>query len=225
MAEQELIRQELGLTGPFIVENGGAILVPEGYFNKSVFCQDGKRLGKFVIVELGRPVSFIREKLNVLRKESNLKFQAVGDLSLDELSKVTRLQPNLAKLMAEREFAETILSIEKDDLPDFSKRAQLMGLKVIYGGQFIDVTAGNDKGRAVSFLMDCFKKEYGKDVIFFGIGDSPNDVPMLSEVDVPMLVQKPDKTWSSVDLKNTINLPGIGPYALKYVLEIIMKQF
>lgn len=224
MAEQELIRQELELTDPFIIENGGAIVVPEGYFPKSVLSlEECQRIGQFFIVELGESVSIIREKLNVLRNEFNFKFLAVGDISINELSNVTGLEPHLAQLMADRKFAETILSINKNDLLDFCTKATLMGLNVIYGGKFIDVTAGNDKGKAVCFLMGCFRKQYGENITFFGVGDSPNDAPMLNVVDVPMLVQRPDKTWSSLTTKNLIKLPGIGPKGLEYVFEIMLK--
>lgn len=224
MAEQELIRRELEIGGPFVVENGGAVVVPEGYFDQSVIPdRDCKRVGDFLIVQLGEHISVIREKLVALRKNAKLKFLTVGDLSVEKLSNVTHLTRSKAKLMANRMFAETILSINKDDLPDFSRRVSSLGLKVIYGGQFIDVTSGNDKGKAVRFLKGCFRKQYGIDITFFGLGDSPNDAPMLKEVDVPMLVQRPDKTWSPFDGRNIINLPGVGPAGLKHALRVIMK--
>jgi mannosyl-3-phosphoglycerate synthase len=223
MAEQELIRQELEILEPFVVENGGAIVLPQEYFDQSVIPEENcERVGNYLVLQLGQPISVIREKLKALRKDSNLKFLTVGDLSVEKLSKVTRLTQYKAMLMANRMFAETILSINKGDLPDFSRRACSLGLRVIYGGQFVDVTGGIDKGKAVRFLIDCFRKKYGDYITFFGIGDSPNDDPMLKEVDVPMLVQRPDKTWSSLNTKNIINLPGVGPDGLKHVLEVIL---
>ena len=225
MAEQEPIRVELELKDPFIVENGGAIVVPEKYFTKSVISEDKyKRVRKFLIVELGESISVIREKLDFLRNKFKMKFSAVGDISVGELSNLTGLKPQMAKLMAERRYTETILRINREDLPQFSRRAHLMGLNVIYGGKFIDVTAGTDKGKAVTFMKGCFRRQYGKDTIFFGIGDSPNDAPMLNKVDISMLVQKPNRTWALLNTKKVIKLPGIGPNGLKYVLELIMKK-
>ena len=224
MAEQELIRQELGIVEPFVVENGGAVVVPTEYFDQSIIPEEHfRRVGNYLVVQLGEPISVIRQKLKALREDSNLKFLTVGDLSIEKLSNVTHLTQHKAKLMANRMFAETILSINRDDLPDFKRRACSLGLRVIYGGQYMDVTGGNDKGKAVRFLIDSFRKKYGENITFFGIGDSPNDAPMLNEVDVPMLVQRPDKTWSSIGTKDVINLPGIGPNGLKHVLEVISK--
>jgi len=125
--------------------------------------------------------------------------------------------------MADRKFGETILQINQKDLPTFKRRAQDIGLKVIHGGRFLDVTTGNDKGNAVKILLQLFRKEYGGSVTFFGIGDSLNDAPMLLHMDVPMLVQRPDKSWSELQIKNMINLPGVGPKGWKNALDIVLK--
>ncbi|MGC2482985.1 MAG: HAD hydrolase family protein, partial [Nitrososphaeraceae archaeon] len=33
--EQNMVRKDLGLTDPYIVENGGAVVIPQGYFSDS----------------------------------------------------------------------------------------------------------------------------------------------------------------------------------------------
>jgi hypothetical protein len=42
-------------------------------------------------------------------------------------------------------------------------------------------------------------------------------------MDIPMLVQRPDKSWSALQIKNIINLPGIGPKGWKNALDIVIK--
>ena len=125
--------------------------------------------------------------------------------------------------MADRKFGETILQINQKDVPTFTRSARDIGLKVIHGGRFLDVTTGNDKGKAVKILLQLFRKEYGQNVTSFGIGDSLNDAPMLRHMDVPMLVQRPDKSWSELQVKNIINLSGIGPKGWKNALDIVLK--
>ncbi len=56
-----------------------------------------------------------------------------------------------------------------------------------YGGKFYSVIGKTDKGRAVKKLVELFKKELGK-VESIGVGDSPNDFPMLEVVDKPFLI-------------------------------------
>ena len=56
-----------------------------------------------------------------------------------------------------------------------------------------------------------FKKEFGK-LTTIGLGDSLNDLPMLKVVDIPILVQKPNKTWEpKIKVKNLIKINAIGP--------------
>ena len=33
--EQNMVRKDLGLTDPYIIENGGAVVIPKGYFSDS----------------------------------------------------------------------------------------------------------------------------------------------------------------------------------------------
>ena len=180
-AEQEKIRQDMGLSEPFIIENGAAIIIPEYYFARStlLLAKNYKKFGNHIIIELGKPAYLIRRKLNVIRRKYKIEFKGVADMSLNELSSITGLRPSDARRMADRKYGETILLIKKNEVPTFARRARWIGLKVIHGGQFLDVTAGNDKGKAVKILVRLFRKEYGDKVISFGIGDSPNDAPML----------------------------------------------
>jgi mannosyl-3-phosphoglycerate phosphatase family protein len=225
LAEQEKIRQNMGLSEPFIIENGGAIIIPEDYFGPSslLLAKNYKKFGNYIIIELGKPAYVIRRKLNILRKKFKIEFKGVADMSLKELSSITGLKPSDARRMADRKYGETILQINKNDLPAFTRRARWIGLKVIHGGRFLDVTAGNDKGKAVKILVRLFSKEYGQKVTSFGIGDSLNDAPMLRNMDVPMLVQMPDKSWSAVKIKNIVNLHGVGPKGWKNALDMVLK--
>jgi mannosyl-3-phosphoglycerate phosphatase family protein len=224
-AEQEKIRQDIGLKDPLIVENGGAVMIPEDYFSNSslLIVKNYKKIGNYIIIELGKPAYLIRRKLDIIREKFRIEFKGVADVSVNSLSVITGLRPSYARRMADRKFGETILLIDQNDVTKFTRIARENGLKVIHGGRFFDVTAGNDKGRAVKILLRLFRKEYGKGVTFFGIGDSPNDAPMLRHMDVPMLVQRPDKTWSALKIKKIINLPGVGPKGWKNAFNKVME--
>jgi len=63
--EQEIYRDELGLFHPFIVENGGGIFIPEGYFQFN-FDYDKAKDG-YLIIELGIPYREIRRVLEKMR--------------------------------------------------------------------------------------------------------------------------------------------------------------
>jgi len=225
LAEQEEISQDIGLMEPLIVENGGAVMIPTDYFSPSIMLtvKNYKKIGNYIMIELGKPSHVIRQKLSSIRENYKIDFKGVADVSLKKLSSITGLRPSNARRMADRKYGETILLIDEKDVKPFTRRAREIGLKVIHGGRFFDVTAGNDKGKAVRLLLKLFRQKYAQEVIFFGIGDSLNDVPMLRHMDFPMLVQRPDKAWSPLKMNNIIKLPGIGPRGWKSAFDKVME--
>jgi len=224
-AEQIKIRRELGLTEPFIVENGGAIVIPKDYFGSLSDMPNHKEVKEYDIIELGKPVGEIRLKLLNIRNQFKFKFIGVADLSIESLCHLTDMPPASARRMAQREYGETILQIDRRQQRRFAKVTEQSGLKTIYGGRFFDVTIGNDKGKAVGIMMNLYKKKYYKDnVKFFGVGDSQNDSTMLRLMDVPMLVQGPEGTWSDLNVKNVIKIPAIGPSGWKFAYNEVMGR-
>lgn len=223
-AEQNKVREDLELSEePFIIENGGAIIIPKGYFHFSIDTPNSKEMRDYFIIELGTSTGEIRSKLNNIRKKFKIEFKGVSDICLENLAKIAGMSIDYARRMAQREYSETIIQIRKNDLARFTHAAEEVGLNVIHGGRFFDVTIGNDKGKAVDILTKLFKKKYRNDVIFFGLGDSENDFSMLKHMDIPMLVQRPDRSWSNLVIKNIIKIQGIGPEGCKNAFNKIME--
>jgi mannosyl-3-phosphoglycerate phosphatase family protein len=225
-AEQNKIRDDLGLMDPFIVENGGAIIIPKNYFDFQFDIEQTriKEEQGYIIIELGESTREIRTKLAEIKKKLKIEFKGVADVSIEELSRLATMPIDYAKRMSEREYGETILQIKKSDIPTFATSIEKMGIKVIHGGRFFDVTMGTDKGKAVSILINLFRKKYRNQIKFFGVGDSANDASMLKLMDVPMVVQKPDSSWSELEIKNVIRLKGIGPEGWKSAFDKIMEM-
>ena len=86
--EQNKIREDLGLFDPFIVENGGAIVIPKGYFPDYALRDikyplretqetenEARDVNLEIVVELGKPVDYIRAKLSDIRKKYNINFR------------------------------------------------------------------------------------------------------------------------------------------------------
>ena len=223
-AEQELIREEAELSEPFIVENGGAIFLPSSYFDGTLNFK-ARKIDKYQVIELGKPAAIIMSKLKELRENYDLDFTAASEMSIDELCKIALMEKEAALRMIQREYGETIVEINNRDFDKFVTKVEDVGLKVISGGRFMDVTGGNNKGTAVKVLIDLFKHKYKNKVVFFGIGDSPNDESMLQLVDFPMLVQRTDGTWQSSHIERIMRLKGVGPEGWKLAFNEIMNYF
>lgn len=219
-AEQEAIRKDLGLEGePFIVENGGAIVIPAGYFDSEA----GRRFDGYTVIELGRPSAEIRKILHKVRKTAGISFKGVSDVSVEELAKIVGMTHDEAERMSKRQYGETILEIDKSQKEHFEQVLHQEGLQIIHGGRYFDVTAGNDKGKAVRMLMELYRKKLGSDTIFIGIGDSPNDAPMLQSTDLAILVQMHDGSWADIDISGIVQVRGIGPAGLENAFANIME--
>ncbi len=209
MAEQQVYRQELGVEDPFIIENGAAIVVPKDYFrfpfHFSWVTDD------YFIIELGVPYAEVRNKLGGLCGEHEAKITCFGNLSTEEVAKVTGLNLLMAGLAKKREYSETII-IEgnKKQLESTLATIKEAGLSYTFGGKFYEVYQGGDKGKAVKILIELFKLNFGN-VYTIGIGDSLNDVEMLAAVDQPILVQSENNRWNKLKVKNLRRVTGIGP--------------
>ena len=89
MAEQQVYRRELGIKDPFIIENGAAIIVPKDYFRFPF--SFSRIIDDYFIIELGVPYEEVRNRLGRLSEEHKAKVTFFGDLSTEEVSKVTGL--------------------------------------------------------------------------------------------------------------------------------------
>ena len=221
-AEQEAYRQELKINDPFIVENGGAIFIPRGYF---AFDFDyHKADGSYQIIELGIPYHEIRGILERVRTEDKVFFRGFGDMTVEEVAAETGLDIEAARRAKAREYAETLVPEgTREDIDRILNAVKRANLKCTFGGRYYGVTGPNDKGKATKILTGLFRRKLGQ-IQTIAIGDSPNDVPMLSAADIPILVQKPGGTWEELDIPNLYRAEGVGPEGwTKAIEEIIQK--
>ena len=186
LGEVEFYRRELGVSDPFVVENGGAVFVPKGYFP---FPFDfSKRTAKYDVVELGLRYGVVREKLARIKLETGAGIAGFGDLSAEELAVESGLPLSLARLAKRRQYDEPcrlLWSNEKELLKSIEKE----GLTFTRGGRYFHLSGGTDKGKAAGLLKELYARAFGG-VVSFGVGDSPVDLPMLRVVDVPFLVRR-----------------------------------
>jgi mannosyl-3-phosphoglycerate phosphatase len=220
-AEQDVYRNELGITDPFIVENGGAIFVPKDYFEFKF--KSHRSRDSYDLIELGIPYHEIRRLLIEVRKKGNCCFKGFGDMGVEEVAEITGLDVNLARLAKQREYDETLIfdMAEKEVKSCIKTIKRETGLSCVQGGRFYDAMGPNDKGKAVSIITNLFRKKWGK-VKTIGIGDSCNDFPMLNKVDFPILVQKPDKKWEETESKSIHRIEGIGPVGWKNAIHNVI---
>jgi mannosyl-3-phosphoglycerate phosphatase len=207
--EQVAVRRELGIRDPFIVEDGGAIFVEDGYF-ESEFSFD-RAVDDFCVIELGTSYETIRRAIDSVRSETGIQLKGYGDMTPSEVAEVTGLVPAAAELAMKREYQETVVSRhDPNELEAITNALAQRGLRLTKGGRFLAVSGQHDKGAAVDLLAAMYRREFG-DVRIVGIGDSYNDLSMLAAVDVPVLVQKEPGVWEAIGTPNLVRVDAVGP--------------
>ena len=190
-AEIEHYRRRLGNPDPFISENGGAIFIPGGYFSEGTELSvtgEEDETGAHKVIRLGARYQDLRRVVVELR-EDGFDVRGFGDMAPEEIAAATGLPKSEAVMAGMREFDEPF--VFRDGGKDREKLAAAVKARGfnITEGQFFHILGASDKGRAVSILIDMYRKEYGE-IVTVALGDSPNDLPMLRCVDRPVIVEK-----------------------------------
>jgi mannosyl-3-phosphoglycerate phosphatase len=222
-AEIGLIKQDLSLSAPFITENGGGVFFPEDDFRKSLLPDTVLDNGA-IKWSLGLSYDRLVKGLREIRNELGLDLKGFSDMSIDEIAHYTGLDYRASELAAIREYDEPFIVLEEDpfDIEVLSRAAQKRGLTIIEGGRFYHLQGQCDKGKAVEKLSRWYKQIYGE-IITIGLGDSPNDFPMLECVDIPILVRSTrDFSWLRQRAPNLKVTDETGPKGWNMaVLELV----
>jgi len=214
-AEIEVYQKKLKNRHPFISENGGAIFIPCDYFKN--IPSGLKKKNNYFVMELGMPYHIVRGKLMEIAGRCNQKIKGFGDMSAQEIHKKYGLQLEEARLAKKREYDEPFDFLTLPDekiLRGMEKEFFKAGLRMVKGGRFFHLMGENDKGKAVRWLKKIYEKEWKKKTISIGIGDSLNDLPLLLEIDLPVVVKLPTGRYEEgvvKQLKDPFLTKGSGP--------------
>lgn len=188
MVEMNQIRAKMDNEHPFIVENGAAMIIPPNYFDQA----SGE------VINFSSAYKTILEAVYAL-KEQGFQFRSFDMLSAKEVSELTGLS-EAGSAMAKQRFGSEPLLWEDTEaqLIAFRQAIEAQGLKLIKGGRFYHVIGLFDKGQAIDASRSLFEKKYpNKKIVTIGLGDSPNDLPMLETVDIAIVV----KSGRSAEMK------------------------
>ena len=163
-SEVKIIRDDLNLKDPYIVENGGAIY---GEYS------DGK---EWEII-LGKSYKILEEILNNLSKNINFKLRPLNTLSDDEATNLTGLQGDSLNLMRDRHWSMPFLNPPDTFDEDLKRLCEIYDVDIFRGNRMSHLLSKNsNKGIAIKKLLN---KNKNLNVQIIGLGDSPNDLPLL----------------------------------------------
>ena len=181
---------------PFIVENGGAIVIPAGYFPQvSPF---GRNTRAFTLI-MGRPYEELIHELKRIAQDTGISVRGFHQMSDEEVARETGLTLREAHRARQRESGEPFRfrGANPAAIRRFCRRAQDRGYSVQRGGRFWHFSGGCDKGLALSVLIGFYRVAWQSRIITVAVGDGGNDLSMLRLVDCPILMPNPDGSFAS----------------------------
>ena len=223
---QELLhyQNELELTGfPFVVENGSAFYTPPGYFKKFTNHRQNGDLWEYI---LGLDVVKIRNALEEISKKHAYEIRGFHNSTPEEISRRTGLSQQKALSAMKREFSIPVFFDTRTE-KILQQEVNNYGLSVLYGGRFIHVLGGSNKGACLKKIMLGFRQKYSEiNLLSIALGDSLNDFAMLEAADYPVLVKKFDGRYEDrAGLDRLIYSPEAGPAGWnRSVLALLNNQ-
>lgn len=191
------LQNALGISTPFIIENGAGIFVPtdEGY----------------TMIPLGELYLQTRKAFACYAKE--IEMRGFFDMSVDEIMNYTGLTYDDAHHAKQRTFSEPFILEDESALMRLKTMADKDGFDIVQGGRFYHlITKGQDKANAVKKVIEMYEeKEHDNPYVSIALGDSANDLTMLANVDVPVLIPHQDGSYIACDITNLTKAPCPGP--------------
>ena len=172
-AEVKVIRRQLNLTDPYIVENGGAI------YGESLTKINGQ-------IILGEKYDKLENILSSISDEINYDLKPLNSLSDEEATELTGLKGHSLELMRDRHWSMPFLNPPETKEKEINICCKRFNVEIFRGNRMSHLLSINsNKGEAIQAL-----KTYSNNpnVKIIGLGDSPNDLPLLLKSDYKIVI-------------------------------------
>jgi mannosyl-3-phosphoglycerate phosphatase len=197
-AEMVPLAAAIGASGPLVVENGGAVVDCGG-----------------AVLVLGEKRDRLLAELPGVAREAGVRVRSFAEMSAGEVAALTGLPEGQAELAMRREYDEPFVVVEPPGRdsgvePRLDRAARRLGLRVTRGGRLYHLTGPADKGLAVRAIV----RTAPPDGDVLGLGDAPNDLPLLLAATRPIVMPRPDGTIDpelAAGLPGAERAPGPGP--------------
>jgi len=172
-SEVKVIQKDLGLNDPYIVENGGAI-----YYDNDIE-------GSWEII-LGESYQKLEHTLKKLSNDIDFELRPLNDLSDNEANSLTGLSGDSLNLMRDRHWSMPFLNPPEHLVEELKYFCHKYEVVIFRGNRMSHLLSKNSsKGKAIKKLKDFSKNS---NVKIIGLGDSPNDLPLLKAADHKIVI-------------------------------------
>ncbi|MEM8807001.1 MAG: HAD hydrolase family protein [Cyanobacteria bacterium P01_G01_bin.38] len=191
-AEVETRRRALGLTTPFITENGSGIFIPRDTPFQN---PPGELDGDYYVIDLGCPYVQTRAGLRVIANTLHYSLLGFGDLTIERLQKRTDLSETAVQQAKACEFSEPFITPKGVNPEALTEAVKAVGFQVILDEPF-SYLIGPDASTedAIAQLVTLYQSTLstGESFTTVGLGHSSPSLPLLKSVDIPIIIPNAD---------------------------------
>jgi mannosyl-3-phosphoglycerate phosphatase len=186
-AEIELIQQELGISQPFVCENGAAAFVPCGYFGFPI--EQAREMAGYEVVEFGKTNAEIAASLHRTASRLDTAIVAFSDMSVEDVATdcdLSLLQARLAKL---REYTEQFRVVDPQPAAGLRlvRALNAAGFECSNRGRY-HLVGTVRHGFGGQFLRALYRRAF-PEIVMVAFGDHQSAVPLLRQSDLPLIVR------------------------------------
>lgn len=220
--EMASLRRDLDNWHPFVSENGAVAHVPTGYFERLA---SGQAIEKDVASSrhvFGPTHRVVLEILHGLRQQHGFRFEGFSDWTPQEIQQHTGLDLDGADEAAQRDGGEPILWLDERSPDVLAEALAPHGLQLQAGGRFLHVMGRTDKGHAMEWLMERYRRVWPQ-VGVVALGDSPNDMSMLRRADHAVILPRVQGDALDIGPHGSVRRPSAaGPEGWNHaILELL----
>jgi len=221
LSELEALLNALDLDSPVIAENGGIIATPKGKFKG--FKSDIS-YKNFDVLQLSPVYSVINHTLREIREKYKLHFTGFNDLTVKTVAELTGLTIIQSFQAKERLCSEPLVWQDSpENLLRFEKILNEMDFSLTRGGRFYHVMGKTDKGKSMLKLSGL----YPGNNLNIALGDSPNDISMLSAADFSAVINRKNNIPLVLDKRPEFLYESVasGPSGWQEFFDYFFKNF
>lgn len=186
-AEVDRLRRQMQHSDPCIAENGGVLLLPWKWLGKTNL---GRLQKNDLALQLGWNYPDVLRVLKELARSAGVSVRGFHQMTAAEIARKTGLALAQARKAMLRESSEPFefVNAGEKQVRAFLRAARERRMQVAKGARFWHLTIGSDKGQAMALLTQLAQIGNETPIRTIAAGNSPIDLPMLAQADLPILM-------------------------------------